>query len=88
LFPGLFDARILLKLLKKPGDLLHGKDRAILADVFIPYVATGALAQTALHLPLKGGNDLTIGKTQFLQLNEREVDHNGRAADYGDSILR
>jgi len=45
--------------------LLHGEDGAILANVFITYIASGALAQAALHLAFEGGYDLIIGKAQF-----------------------
>ncbi len=60
------EALALLELFEQTRDLLPGEDRPILADVFVSYIAPGALAQTTLHLALKGGHDLTVGEAQIL----------------------
>ncbi len=76
------------ELLRHSLDLGGSKDRAVLADIDIAHIAAAAFAQAAFHPVFQGCVDLLVGEAELLQHRQGELDHDRRAADQGDGVLR
>jgi hypothetical protein len=63
------------------------EDRAIFADVEMADIAATTFANAAFHPSFEGRINPFNRKSKGHQLRERELDHDGRAADHGVGVI-
>ena len=68
--------------------MFSGKYRAVNADIVAADIAAAADADAALHPLLQRGYDIFRRKVQALKRLHRELDHDGRPAEYSHAVVR
>jgi len=64
------------------------KDRTVLANIFFADVAPAAYPDTAFHAHLKREISVFRQEAELFEGGYREFEHNRRAADEADGVLR